>query len=317
MQALDQDGYKSPLLGNAQHYAEGHPYSALVHHDADELYFQLLCMHALIIRQTGMLLPMYAKAAFSDATYALMMEAARRLAGIPNYSQLAKLESWRVFRNFGSDHWKKRGTSVQIGRLIVNFDFNFECELEEMEKATNEQENQDDAASQLAAQARINLRTLHCKNVKHLWKSWLLNNRNPHTVERPDLAHLIKELGQFNDTYADSAYNLSHMSTMQDAMAERDERYKKMEKRKVCGGVIPEEDRFPGSCSEYSYMLPQPLTRLNYDSDEYEGLFETNFQTGYLIQLLTSTLQRLKHRINAYDLKWRLCPSPEHSLSPG
>ncbi len=42
--------------------------------------------------------------------------------------------------------------------------------------------------------------------------------------------------------YANSAYNLSHMSTMQDATAERDERYKKTEERKVCSGVIPEEN---------------------------------------------------------------------------
>ncbi len=41
-QASDQNGYKCPLLGNAQHYAEGHPYSAQVHHDANELYFQLM-----------------------------------------------------------------------------------------------------------------------------------------------------------------------------------------------------------------------------------------------------------------------------------
>ncbi len=54
-------------MGNTQHYTEGHPYSALVHHNADEFYFQLLCMHMLIIHQMGMLLPMYAKVAFSDA----------------------------------------------------------------------------------------------------------------------------------------------------------------------------------------------------------------------------------------------------------
>ncbi len=61
-------------------------------------------------------------------------------------------------------------------------------------------------------------------------------------VERLDPAHLIKEPGQFNDTYANSTYNLNCMSTMQDATAERDKRYEKMEKRKVCGGVILEED---------------------------------------------------------------------------
>ncbi len=97
---------------------------------------------------------------------------------------------------------------MQIGGCVLNFDFNFEHELEEMEKAANEREEQDDAASEQAAWLRINLRIIRRKNVKHLWKSWLLNNRNPCAVERPDLAHLIKELGQFDDTYTDSAYNL-------------------------------------------------------------------------------------------------------------
>ncbi len=110
---------------------------------------------------------------------------------------------------------------MQIIGQILNFDFNFKRELEEMERAANEQEEQYDAVSELAAWARINLRIICRKNAKRLWKSWLLNNRNPHAVKRPNLAHLIKNLGDFDDTYADSAYNLSHMSTMQDAMAER------------------------------------------------------------------------------------------------
>ncbi len=106
-QALVRDGYMSPLLGTVQRYAVGHPHSDLVCRDANELYFQLLCMHVLIIRQTVMLLPQYAKAAFSDATYALIIAASRQLTSVPNYTQLAKLESWRVFWNFGSDCWKK------------------------------------------------------------------------------------------------------------------------------------------------------------------------------------------------------------------
>ncbi len=102
-----------------------------------------------------------------------------------------------------------------------------------MEKAANEREEQDDAASELAAWARINLMIIRRKNGNGLWKSWSLKNRNPHAVERPDLAHLIKDLGQFDEMYADSAYNLSRMSTMQDAMAERDERHGKTERRKL------------------------------------------------------------------------------------
>ncbi len=89
---------------------------------------------------------------------------------------------------------------MQIEGQILNFDFNFERELEEMERVTNEQEEQGDAASELIAWARISLRIIHHKNVKWLFKSWLHNGRNPHAVERHDLAHLIKELGDFDDT---------------------------------------------------------------------------------------------------------------------
>ncbi len=98
-----------------------------------------------------MLLPMYAKASFSDAAYSAVISASRQLASVPNFTQLAKLESWRVVWIFSSDRWKKRGTPVQIGGQILNFDFNFEHELEELERATNEREEQDDAASELAA----------------------------------------------------------------------------------------------------------------------------------------------------------------------
>ncbi len=118
--------------------------------------------------------------------------------------------------------------------------------------------------------------------------------------------------------YANSAYNLSHTSIMQDATAERDERHGKTERRKVCSEVILEENRYPGSPSKYSYMLPQPATRLNYDSDKYELLFKSNFRVGYPIQLLTSTLQQMKNRVNADDLKWLMQSCSAHQYgSPG
>ncbi len=88
--------------------------------------------------------------------------------GIIDFTQLPKLESWRCFWNFGSDCWKKRGTSIQISGLIINLDYNFKHKLEEMERAANEREEQENAASELAAWARINMRILHHKNAKHV-----------------------------------------------------------------------------------------------------------------------------------------------------
>ncbi len=107
-----------------------------------------------------------------------------------------------------------------------------------------------------------------CALLKHLFGPSVtqLHDKNPRVVERQDLAHLIKDVGQFDDMHGDSAYNLSCMSIMQDVTADRDERYEKTEKRQVYGGEILEDDRFPGGSSEYSHALPQPLTHLNYDS---------------------------------------------------
>ncbi len=51
-------------------------------------------------------------------------------------------------------------------------------------------------------------------------------------------------------------YILSRMSIMQDVTAERDEIYEKMERRKVYGRVIPEDDQFPGGPSELDMRCP-------------------------------------------------------------
>ncbi len=111
-----------------------------------------------------------------------------------------------------------------------------------MERATNERDEQEGAASELAAWVRINMRILHRKNAKQVWEEWLTLNKNPEAIQTMDLAHLIQDIGHYDETDTDSAHNLSCMSIMQDLTAERDEKYGKMEKRKVYGGEIPDQD---------------------------------------------------------------------------
>ncbi len=69
-----------------------------------------------------------------------------------------------------------------------------------MERAANEQEEQENAASELATWAEINMRILCHKNAKYLWNKWIRNNKNPRAVKPKDLAELIQEVRHFNDT---------------------------------------------------------------------------------------------------------------------
>ncbi len=69
-----------------------------------------------------------------------------------------------------------------------------------------------------------------------MYTQWEENSKNPQAVQLRDIPDLIHVMGRFDHTYEDSPYNLSRMIQMQDATAERDERYGKTEKRNVYGG---------------------------------------------------------------------------------
>ncbi len=201
LQNLEWGKYKSPLLGSSQQYAEGHPWSKQVRNNADDLCFKLHCTHALIICQTGILLPQYAKTAFCDAAYTPVVEALRRLRVIPDASQVLKLESRHCFWNLSSDRWKKQASVIQISGLITHFDFTFDHDLEEPEQTANERHGQEDAASELVAWARISQRILHQENGENLWKQWNQQEKDPRKVKPLSLAQLINDTRQFDGTF--------------------------------------------------------------------------------------------------------------------
>ncbi len=69
LQRLTQNFYEKPILGMEQRCTREQMWSVLIHHATDELYKQMHCMNAYIIQKTGMLLGMYAQAAFTNAAY--------------------------------------------------------------------------------------------------------------------------------------------------------------------------------------------------------------------------------------------------------
>ncbi len=68
-------------------FAENAIEAQLIQGQENELYEQLLRASTIIIEMTGVLLPMYDKALFSDAAYAAIMKASENIAS-PRFLQL-------------------------------------------------------------------------------------------------------------------------------------------------------------------------------------------------------------------------------------
>ncbi len=80
MQPLVRSKYRKPLMGMECHYADNAIKAQVIRAHANELYEQLLRASTIIIETTGVLLPMYDKALFSDAAYAAIMKASENIA---------------------------------------------------------------------------------------------------------------------------------------------------------------------------------------------------------------------------------------------
>ncbi len=67
MQSLVQSKYKKPLMGMEQRFAENAIEAQVIRGQANELYEQLLKVLTVIIKTTGVFLPTFDRALFSDA----------------------------------------------------------------------------------------------------------------------------------------------------------------------------------------------------------------------------------------------------------
>ncbi len=121
------------VMGMECRFAENVIEAQVTRGQASELYEQLLKASTIIIEMTGMLLPMYDKALFSDATYAAIVKASENIAAA-RFLQLTRLEMWRCTFHFASTRWINQtrcGTNLET--IIADFDCCFERCLQEME----------------------------------------------------------------------------------------------------------------------------------------------------------------------------------------
>ncbi len=100
MQCLVHYKYRKPLMGMPCIYAENATEAAAVRGQSIELYDQLVRASTLILEETGVMLPMYHKALFSDSAYAAIMKASWEIAAVPNFLQIQRLEVWRCGFHF-------------------------------------------------------------------------------------------------------------------------------------------------------------------------------------------------------------------------
>ncbi len=110
-------------MGQPAHYAENVTEAAVISGDAIELFDQLLNAATLILEETGVLLPMYHRALFSDSAYAAVTKAAANLAAEPSYPQTKRLQIWCSVFHFAGIRWSNRTRkAVDLRTLTAGFD---------------------------------------------------------------------------------------------------------------------------------------------------------------------------------------------------
>ncbi len=87
MQHLICSKYLKLLMGMPSIYAENAIEAQAIRGQSVELYEQLIRAVTLITEETGVLLPMYDKALFSDAAYTAIVRASQNIAAVPLFTQ--------------------------------------------------------------------------------------------------------------------------------------------------------------------------------------------------------------------------------------
>ncbi len=129
MQRLVHSKYLKPLMGMPCIHAQNATEAQAIRRQSVELYEQLIIMEG-----TGVLLPMYDKALFSDAAYATIVRASQNIATVPLFMQIQHLEVWCCTYHFSDIRWLNRTRkAVNLETLIADFDCHFERVLRDME----------------------------------------------------------------------------------------------------------------------------------------------------------------------------------------
>ncbi len=170
MQRLVCLKYPKPLMGMPCHYTDNVIEAQAIRGQSVELYEQLIRAATLIMEETGVLLPMYDKALFSDAAYAAIVKTLQNTAIEPNFSQIQRLEVWRCTFHFSDIRWLNRmKKAVNLVMLVADFDCRFERVLWDMETRACKW-NQ--TAIELTAWARLNVTALHQRKAGARSKQW-------------------------------------------------------------------------------------------------------------------------------------------------
>ncbi len=88
MQHLVYSKYLKLLMGMKCHYAENEIKAQAVKGQVAKLYEQLIRAATVILEEMGVLLPMYDKALFSDATYAAIVKTSQNIATVRLFMQI-------------------------------------------------------------------------------------------------------------------------------------------------------------------------------------------------------------------------------------
>ncbi len=300
LQHLIRSKYERPLMGMPAIYAENTVEVAAIRGDAIELYDQLINAVTLILEETGVLLPMYHRALFSDSAYAAIIKVSQKIAAVQNFMQMKHLEVWRSSWHFAGIRWLNRTRkAINFTMMVASIDCHLERVLTKMEEDVREWNLR---ATELTAWARINATTLHQRNAAILRSQWEETDHHLERMEGNDIPKLIQKTGGFEMMNMDSDYNLYRMVTMQDEAAVRDLHHGKKRHHQYGGilGVWRDE----GEPEEFNHSLPRIRQEPDYDSDDYHEAFNESFKIGYPLVNLGCVLMRLGLTVTRERLTW-------------
>ncbi len=253
MQRLVHSKYLKLLMGMRCRYAENEIEAQAIRGQAAKLYEELIRAVTAILEETGVLLPMYDKALFSDAAYTTIMKASQNIAAVRHFMQIQRLEVWRCTFHFSDTRWinrTRRGVNLEM--LVTDFDCRFECVLRDIENKARERKQR---AIEMTAWACINVTVPQQRNAEARHKQWDKGGRKMEKMEGNNIPKLIQKTGGFDTMNMDSKFNLDHMVQMQDAATEQGMRYGKTHRHQY-EGIMGPLWRDEGEPEEFNESLP-------------------------------------------------------------
>ncbi len=164
-------------------------------------------------------------------------------------------------------------------------------------------QEQNQRAIELMAWACLNVTALWQRNTEALRKQWENGGRKMENMEENDIPKLIRKMGGFDTTNADSKFNLDRMVQMQDEAAARDVHCGKIHRHQY-GGILGSLWQDEGEPAEFNKSLLRIRQEQNYDSDDYLEAFDSSFKMAYPLPNLGRVLEHMGHKVSREHLSW-------------